>query len=108
MTFAAWGPYSSSKAAVNILSTHLAAEEPDIVSVSIEPGLCDTDLQASIRSEGRNSMSEAEHEFFTTTFNSGGLLKPEQPAHVIAGVVAEPSKDLSGKTLSLVSASLEK
>ncbi|TPX12312.1 uncharacterized protein E0L32_006959 [Thyridium curvatum] len=100
LTFVAWASYSSSKAAVNVIATHLAAEEPDIISVSIEPGRVDTDMQAGIRSKGKESMDSAIYDNFVDTFNQGGLLRPEQPANVIAGVVAAPFSELSGKILS--------
>lgn len=102
LTFAAWASYSSSKAAVNVIATHLAAEEPDIISVSIEPGRVDTDMQAGIRSKGKESMDSAIYDNFVDTFNQGGLLRPEQPANVIASVVAAPFSELSGKILSYV------
>lgn len=34
-----WGAYGASKAAMNHLSTTIAAEEPDITSISIRPGV---------------------------------------------------------------------
>jgi NAD(P)-dependent dehydrogenase (short-subunit alcohol dehydrogenase family) len=108
LSFAAWAAYASSKSAVNIISTHLAVEEPDITTVSVEPGLLDTDLQAAIRSEGKGSMDQAQHDFFVEAHKSGQLLKPEQPGAVIAALVANPSKELSGKVLSWDSPELVK
>lgn len=60
-------------------------------------------MQATLRSEGKNSMSQAQYDSFVDAFNQGALLKPEQPGSVIADFVAEPSKELSGRCLSYVS-----
>ena len=100
MSLAAWGAYSSSKSAVNSLSRHLAVEEPDITAVAIEPGLMDTDMQATIRSEGKGHMSQEQHDVFVGFLDQGALGKPEKPGNVIATFVAEPLKALSGKFLS--------
>jgi NAD(P)-dependent dehydrogenase (short-subunit alcohol dehydrogenase family) len=99
----AWGAYGSSKAATNSIAAHFAVEEPDIISIAVQPGRVDTDMQATIRSEGKDIMNEAQYKSFVDAFNQGDLLKPEQPGNVIAGLVAEPPKELSGKFLSYVS-----
>ncbi|CAG9993195.1 unnamed protein product [Clonostachys byssicola] len=100
MSIAAWGTYASSKAAVNAILAHYAVEEPDISSIAINPGIVDTDMQATIRDQGKSTMSQAEHENFVAVFEAGGLLKPEQPGSVIAKLAVEPTKELSGKFLS--------
>ncbi|KFH47442.1 putative oxidoreductase C30D10.05c-like protein [Hapsidospora chrysogenum ATCC 11550] len=98
--YVAWGAYGSSKAATNSIAAHIAVEEPDITSIAVAPGRVDTDMQATIRSEGKDIMDEAQYKSFVDAFNQGVLLKPEQPGNVIAGLVAEPAKELSGKFLS--------
>lgn len=101
--YTAWGAYGSSKAAVNHLSAHLAAEEPEITSICVAPGRVDTDMQGVIRSQkGQSSMSKEQYENFVEAFESGKLLKPEQPGNVIANIVAEPLKELSGKFVRYV------
>ncbi|OAA32959.1 short-chain dehydrogenase [Moelleriella libera RCEF 2490] len=97
--YVGWSAYGSSKAVLNSLSTHLAAEEKGITSVTIEPGRVDTGMQAQIRSSGKDSMDKAEYEDFVNAFTSGKLVKPEQSGHVIARVAIDPRKDLSGKNL---------
>jgi hypothetical protein len=44
-----WSVYGPTKAAVDHLSRHLAAEEPDLVVASVAPGVVDTDMQREIR-----------------------------------------------------------
>lgn len=97
--YVAWGAYGSSKSAVNALSAHLAAEEPDVTSITVAPGRVDTDMQAALRAGGKESMSKTQYDSFVTAFNQGDLLRPAQPGNVIANFVSEPSKDLSGKSL---------
>lgn len=47
-------------------------------------------------------MSQAQYDNFVEAFETGILLKPEQPGNVIADFVARPSKELSGKFLKYV------
>lgn len=72
-------------------------EEPDITSVAIQPGRVNTDMQALIRSTGKGVMDDAAYATFVDAYDDDSLLKPEQPGNVIARVVANPSKELSGK-----------
>ncbi|TDZ35937.1 putative oxidoreductase [Colletotrichum spinosum] len=95
--YAAWGAYGSSKAAVNHISAHLAVEELDITSIAISPGRVDTAMQKVIRDSGKGHMAEKDHSSFVSDFDKGGLLRPEQPGHVIARFVVNPQQDLSGK-----------
>jgi len=44
-----WSAYGPSKAAVEHLSRHLAAEEPDLAVFAVAPGVVDTDMQVAIR-----------------------------------------------------------
>ncbi|PHH84185.1 hypothetical protein CDD83_2341 [Cordyceps sp. RAO-2017] len=98
--YTGWAAYGSSKAAVNSISAHLAAEEPDITSVAIAPGRVDTDMQALLRQSGKEAMDGAQYDSFVEAFQQGKLLKPEQPGHVIAKLAASPPKDVSGKCLN--------
>ncbi|KAG5918135.1 hypothetical protein E4U42_006986 [Claviceps africana] len=94
-----WSAYASSKAAINSVSTCIAFEEKDITSLTIEPGRVDTDMQAQIRSHGKDIMDKTQFDSFVDAFEQGQLLKPEQPGNVMARFVADPSKELSGKNL---------
>lgn len=100
--YGAWGSYGSSKAAVNSIIGHIAAEDPEITSVGIAPGRVDTDMQGVIRTDGKDTMDKAAHENFTEAYETGILLKPEQPAYVLAKFVANPLKELSGKFFKYV------
>lgn len=98
--YAAWGAYGSSKAAVLSIANHFATENPDITSVSIQPGRVDTDMQALIRAKGKTSMDKDQYQSFQDVHEEGGLLKPSQPGNVLAKFVADPVPELSGKFLA--------
>ena len=78
----------------------LAVEEPSVTTVSIRPGVVDTDMQKSIREVHHTSMDAKDAAKFSELKSTGGLLKPEQPGHVMAKLVLDAPKDLNGQFLS--------
>ncbi|KAJ5644138.1 uncharacterized protein N7484_006645 [Penicillium longicatenatum] len=98
--FRGWGLYGASKAAMNHLALSLGEEEPDVTSVSIQPGLVDTEMQREIREDLATALDPQFHAIFTTVHSEGQLLKPEQPGHVIARLVIDAPNSLTGKFLS--------
>lgn len=100
--YAAWGAYGASKAAVNHLALTLAAEEPEFTSVSIRPGVVDTQMQEAIRGVHAEKMDEKSREKFAQLHREGELLRPEQPGHVMAKLAVAAPKELSGKFLRYV------
>lgn len=95
-----WGAYGAAKAAMNHLAMTLASEEKDITAISVRPGVVDTEMQKDIREKHNKAMDEADAARFAELKATGGLLKPEQPGHVMAKLVLEAPKELSGKFLS--------
>ncbi|KAJ1820152.1 hypothetical protein LPJ56_003502, partial [Coemansia sp. RSA 2599] len=91
-----WGAYCMGKAALNMLTQVLAAEEPEIVAVALRPGVVATDMQAFIRSEGAAAMSPEQHKKFHALHSSGSLLPPEKPALAIAKLAVSAQKKHSG------------
>ena len=85
----------------------LGVEEPDVTTVSIRPGVVDTEMQREIRDVHHNSMSASDQSKFHGLKNGGHLLTPEQPGHVIAKLSVRAGKELSGKFLSWDDASLK-
>lgn len=76
----------------------LAVEEPDVTTVSIRPGVVDTDMQIEVR--GHNMvMDEKDVKKFKGLHEEGKLLKPEQPGNVMARLAVGVEKGLSGKFL---------
>jgi NAD(P)-dependent dehydrogenase (short-subunit alcohol dehydrogenase family) len=95
-----WGAYGAAKAAINHLAMTLGAEEKDITTISVRPGVVDTEMQRDIREKHSKVMDEQDTAKFAELKATGGLLKPEQPGHVMAKLVLEAPKELSGKFLS--------
>lgn len=87
---------------MNHLALSLGSEEPDVTSVSIRPGMVDTDMQRELREDHVSTMDAEMHSKFTNVHKEGKLLKPEQPGHVMAKLVLDAPKDLSGQFLSYV------
>lgn len=98
--YVGWGPYGSTKAAMNHLVLTLKAEEPDITTIAIRPGMVDTDMQKQIRDEYGSNMDAEDHKKFMSAFDEGKLVKPEQCGHVIAKLAVLATPDLSGQFLS--------
>lgn len=96
-SYAGWGAYGASKAALNHLAMTLAAEEPDVVTVAVRPGVVNTDMQVEVREVYHEKMDEKDREKFSKVKREGGLLEPEQPGNVIARLVLEAGKELSGR-----------
>lgn len=85
---------------MNHLAMSLGEEEPDVTSVSIQPGLVDTEMQREIREDLATTLDPQFHAIFTIVHKEGELLKPEQPGHVIAKLVIDAPNALTGKFLS--------
>ena len=62
--YSAWGAYGSSKAAINHLALTLKAEEPDITTIAIRPGMVDTEMQREVREVYHQKMDEKDREKF--------------------------------------------
>lgn len=71
-----------------------------MTTVSIRPGVVDTNMQVSIRDIHASNMDEKDAAKFKELKQSGGLLKPEQPGNVMARLAQDAPKELSGKFLS--------
>ena len=95
----AWGAYGASKAALKHLGTTLALEEPEICTLSIAPGVVDTEMQRELREVHSSVMAEEDNTFFKNVHMEGKLLKPEQPGNVFARVVLSPPFELNGMML---------
>jgi hypothetical protein len=57
-------------------------------------------MQRDIREKHNKEMDETDAARFAELKTSGGLLKPGQPGHVMAKLVIDPPRELSGKFLS--------
>lgn len=101
-SYSTWGAYCASKAALKSLGETLAVEEKDIVTVSVAPGVVDTNMQRDLRDIHISRMDEKDRQKFTSLHESGQLLKPEQPGNIMARLILAAPTELSGKFLKLV------
>lgn len=98
--YSTWGAYGASKAALNHLAMTLKNEEPDVTTLSIRPGVVDSDMQREIREVHNATMDEKDRVKFLEAKRMGTLLRPEQPGNVIAKLAVGAPKELSGQFLS--------
>jgi len=98
-TFAAWGAYGATKAAVNYVIKVLKLEEPDITCVGVYPGVADTpmvkDLFGGIYLSG---MTKEELENYTKIVTPR-LVAPALPGTVIANLALKAEPVLHGEIL---------
>ncbi|EXJ92924.1 hypothetical protein A1O3_01480 [Capronia epimyces CBS 606.96] len=94
--YSSWGAYGASKAAINHLAMTLKNEEPDVIAVSVRPGVVDTAMQVDIREKYLQNMDEQDQAKFIGAKRDGKLLPPEKPGHVIAELAVRAGNELSG------------
>ncbi|THV54547.1 hypothetical protein BGAL_0024g00110 [Botrytis galanthina] len=103
-SYSTWGPYGSSKAALNHLAQTLSVEEPLITSLAIRPGVVDTEMQKEVRGHSTSGvMDKKDAEKFIGLHEGGKLLKAEQPGGVMAGLASDEKlrdEGLNGRFLS--------
>lgn len=97
--YSSWGAYGASKAAMNHFAKQLACEEPDVTSISVKPGVVDTNMQKELREVHSSIMAEKDNAKFMGLHKEGKLLKPEQPGFLMARLVLDPPNELSGQCL---------
>ncbi|KAF1987193.1 NAD(P)-binding protein [Aulographum hederae CBS 113979] len=98
--YTGWGAYGATKAVFNHLAMTLSVEETDITTISLRPGTVDTEMQRELREIHHENMDKKDADKFAELKRSGGLLKPEQPGHVIAKLVLDAPRRLSGRFVS--------
>ena len=84
---------------MNSLNMTIAVEEPDVTSLSIAPGVVDTQMQQELRDQHSSSMDKKDAARFHDLHKDGALLRPEQPGNVMARLILNPPKELSGSFL---------
>lgn len=94
-----WSAYCVAKAGLTHLTRLLAAEETDITTVALRPGVVDTAMQAQIRSEGGAAMSTERAAYFQQLKIDDQLLDPAVPAGKIVWLAMAAPPALSGTFL---------
>ncbi len=99
------GPYSTSKAGLDMLTRQLAADlsGTKIVSISFYPGIVDTEMQTSIRSQPVEIVGEALSSRFKQYYAQGQLLNPDVPGRVIAALATSAGESFDGKVIDVYS-----
>ncbi|KAG0310760.1 hypothetical protein BGZ99_000150, partial [Dissophora globulifera] len=102
MALHGWGAYCSTKAAFKMFAEIFAMEEPELTSVSIRPGLVDTDMTATVRKEGVENMTPGQYAMFASekTEKSLPVRHPDEPGHVVASLAVNAPASVHGKNLS--------
>ncbi len=85
---------------MNHLARQLSVEEPEITSIAVRPGVVDTDMQKQLREVHSSIMEKKDNAKFLGLHESGKLLRPEQPGHVIARMALEPPFELNGQYIN--------
>jgi hypothetical protein len=62
--------------------------------------MVDTGMQALIRGDDFKSMDEDDRKKFVDAYESGKLLHPDKPGHVMARLATEATKELSGQFIT--------
>ena len=95
---------------MNIYLKCLAREEPEIVCMSVRPGIVDTAIVNSLYTNPHRAqvMDQEQFKFMQLQKEHGKLLKPEQPAEMFAKLVLEAPKSLSGQFFGWDDAKIKK
>ena len=89
--------YCAAKAGLNHFTRVLAEEEPGLTAVTVRPGVVDTDMQATIRNEGLNTMSDEQVASYRQLKANGKLEPPEIPGRSIAWLALYAPTEFSGQ-----------
>ncbi len=96
-----WSAYCAAKAAVTHLTRVLAAEEPEVTSLALRPGVVDTAMQTLIRSKGPDGMRAAQVAYFQGLKAEGRLRSPEASGRVLAWLALQAPREWSGAFLDI-------
>ncbi len=91
--------YCTAKAALNHFTRVLAAEEKDVTSLAVRPGVVDTNMQAVLRNESGNAMPAEQIAYYRQLKEQGELEPPEVPARSIAWLALHAPHEFSGQFL---------
>jgi len=95
-SFASSGPYNSSKAAMNSICRTYGAEEPDITSIALRPGVVETDMQSASRAKKMATLSPEDLVDYKANLAANPLLQPEVPGKIMVSLITSMDKKLSG------------
>jgi NAD(P)-dependent dehydrogenase (short-subunit alcohol dehydrogenase family) len=89
--------YCVSKAGLTHLTRVLAEEVPEVATLSVRPGVVDTDMQTQLRREGRISLKPEQSSYYDNLKKNNELEPPEIPARSIAWLALFAPGHMSGE-----------
>ena len=89
--------YCASKAALTHFGRILAEEVPEVTSISVRPGVVDTDMQCQLRREGRTALQPEQLAYYENLLNNHELEPPEVPGRSIAWLALQAPRHLNGQ-----------
>ena len=90
-----WSAYCCSKAALLMLTRVIAQEYPDVIALSLSPGVVDTVMQQTIR-ERHQMMPSQLADYFKGLHTGGQLVAPQIPGRALAWVALNAPKEWAG------------
>jgi 3-oxoacyl-[acyl-carrier protein] reductase len=99
------GPYSVSKAGLDMLTRQLGLEleTSGIAAICVYPGVVDTVMQTAIREQPPAVVGERVAERFQEYYTSGRLLDPSQPGRLIAALADTAGTEFNGQIVDVYS-----
>lgn len=98
--FGGFSAYCVSKAALNMLASVTAQEEPEVTVLAVEPGVVDTSMASEFRQKGSKFMSSEQAQYMENLKKSGGLGKAEDVAVAYAKLALKAPLSNSGQFIS--------
>jgi NAD(P)-dependent dehydrogenase (short-subunit alcohol dehydrogenase family) len=97
------GPYSVSKAGVDMLTRQVGSElsGATVVVTAIYPGIVDTAMPASIRAQQAAAIGQETLTRFHDLHDKGAMQAPERPARFIVAVIEANDPALQGRILEI-------
>ena len=89
--------YCVSKAGLTQLTRVLAEEVPEITTLSVRPGVVDTDMQTHLRRNGRTSLKPDQFSYYDNLKKNNQLEPPEVPARSIAWLALFAPRHMNGE-----------
>jgi NAD(P)-dependent dehydrogenase (short-subunit alcohol dehydrogenase family) len=83
-----------------MLAACVAAEEPDIVTLAIRPGVVDTEMQREVREDYKDKLSHASLEKFESMHREGKLVAAADVGKVMGRLALEAEKQYSGQFIN--------
>jgi NAD(P)-dependent dehydrogenase (short-subunit alcohol dehydrogenase family) len=97
------GPYSISKAGLDMLTRILGVEleGSGVAAISLHPGIVDTAMQTAIREQPVDVIGDAMASRFREYHASGGLQEPDRPGRLLAVLAGEAGARFNGEIVDI-------